>query len=232
MKLGVQVNAVRQVCHRGQPCYLSATLKVSYKLFRLEQLVSPLEEQPLVSLQRQLLFEGNEICSNQGDLSAEDEIACAKARVHTPAGKKKRRQSSKSLLQVGLGEGRATRQVAKCIYCDRARPNDYPHVYTEMWFLNVKYLIFTPRQLEKIIIILKSSILLVKQMVPHKSIRMDLVTLQDLLFLPKRLMWKNITRLFLKFGSGSEMSHIIMLQLFFLLPLCMFTSDRHILPPT
>ena len=122
--------------------------------------------------------------------------------------------------------------VAKCIYCDRARPNDYPHVYTEMWFLNVKYLIFTPRQLEKIIIILKSSILLVKQMVPHKSIRMDLVTLQDLLFLPKRLMWKNITRLFLKFGSGSEMSHIIMLQLFFLLPLCMFTSDRHILPPT
>ena len=46
-KLGVQVNAVRQVCHRGQPCYQSATLKVFYKLFRLEQLVSALEEQPL-----------------------------------------------------------------------------------------------------------------------------------------------------------------------------------------
>lgn len=75
--------------------------------------------------------------------------------------------------------------------------------------------LFTPRQLEKIIIILKSSILLIKLMVKRKSIRMDLVTLQDLLFLPKRLMWKNITRLFLKFGSGSEMSHIIMLQLLF-----------------
>ena len=79
--------------------------------------------------------------------------------------------------------------------------------------------LFTPRQLEKIIIILKSSILLIKLMVIRKSIRMDLVTLQDLLFLPKRLMWKNIARLFLKFGSGSEMSHIIMLQLFFFIAL-------------
>ena len=120
-KLGVQVNAVRKVCHRGQPCYQSATLKVSYKLFRLEQLVSALEEQPLVSLQRQLLFEGNEISSSQGDLSAEDEIARAKARVHTPAEKKKRRPSSKSLLQVGLGEGRATREV-EIIW--------WPNVYT------------------------------------------------------------------------------------------------------
>lgn len=120
-KLGVQVNAVRKVCHRGQPCYQSATLKVSYKLFRLEQLVGALEEQPLVNLQRQLLFEGNEICSNQGDLFAEDEIARAKARVHTPAGKKKRRPSSKSLLQVGLGEGRATREV-EIIW--------WPNVYT------------------------------------------------------------------------------------------------------
>ena len=120
-KLGVQVNTVRQVCHRGQPCYQSATLKVSYKLFRLEQLVSALEEQPLVSLQRQLLLEGNEISSNQGDLSAEDEIARTKARVHIPAGKKKRRPSSKSLLQVGLGEGRATREV-EIIW--------WPNVYT------------------------------------------------------------------------------------------------------
>lgn len=73
-----------------------------------------------MSLQRQLLFEGNEICSNQGDLCAEDEIARAKARVHTPAGKKKR-PSSKSLLQVGLGEGRATREV-EIIW--------WPNVYT------------------------------------------------------------------------------------------------------
>ena len=55
-------------------------------------------------------------------------------------------------------------------------------------------------------------------MVPRKSIRMDFVTLQNLLFLPKRLTWKNIKRLFLKCGSGSEMYHIIMLQLFFNCP--------------
>ena len=62
-----------------------------------------------MSPHRELLFEGNEIsdAGHQGDLSAEDEIARAKARVYTPAGNKRRRPSSKSSLQVGLGEGRA-----------------------------------------------------------------------------------------------------------------------------
>lgn len=112
-KLGVQVNAVRQVRHRAQPCYQSATLKVSYKLFHLDQLLSALEEQPIVSPHRELLFEGNEISNagHEGNLSAEDEIARAKARMYTPAGNKRRRPSSKSSLQVGLGEGRATREV-------------------------------------------------------------------------------------------------------------------------
>ena len=66
-----------------------------------------------MSLHRELLFEGNGITDacHEGDLSAEYEIARAKARVYTPAGNKRRRPSSKSLLQVGLGEGRATREV-------------------------------------------------------------------------------------------------------------------------
>jgi len=63
------------VCHKAQPCYQGATLKISYKLFSLDELVSALEEQDLVSLQEELLFSaGNEICDgNAGTLSAEEE---------------------------------------------------------------------------------------------------------------------------------------------------------------
>jgi len=46
---------------------------------------------------------------HEGNLSAEGEIARTKA--PTPAGNRRRRQSSKSSLQVGFGEGRATREV-------------------------------------------------------------------------------------------------------------------------
>ena len=70
-------------------------------------------EQATVSPHRELLFEGNEIndVGHQGDLSAEDEIARAKAWVYTPAGNKRRGSPLKSSLQVGLGERRGTMKV-------------------------------------------------------------------------------------------------------------------------
>ena len=66
-----------------------------------------------MSPHRELLFEGNEIndVGHQGDLSAEDEIARAKAWAYTPVGNKRRGSPLKSSLQVGLGERRATMEV-------------------------------------------------------------------------------------------------------------------------
>lgn len=109
----MQINSVRKVCHKAQPCYQGATLKISYKLFSLDELVIALEEQDLVSLQEELLFSaGNKICDgNAGTLSAEEEIARAKAQVYTPVDNERKRPSSKSTLTVGYGEGRATREV-------------------------------------------------------------------------------------------------------------------------
>ena len=160
-----------------------------------------------LSLQRQLLFEGNEISSNQGDLSAEDEIARAKARVHTPARKKKRRPSSKSLLQVGLGEGRATRKVEIIWWPNVYTVTEHGQMIIRMYiYRNVIFKhyifknLFSPKQLEKI----KFLTLNFTGKPNGMSISMGLVTLP-------RLMWKNITRLFLAFGSGSEMYHIIIL---------------------
>ena len=112
-KLGVQVNAVRRLCHRAQPCYQSAALRVCYKVFHQNQLLRALEEQTNVNLHREVLFGENKIsdAGHQGDLSAEDEIARAKARVYTPTGNERRRPSLKSSLQVGLGRGRTTWEV-------------------------------------------------------------------------------------------------------------------------
>ena len=58
------------------------------------------------------LFTGNEICEESPmSLSAEEEIARAKEQAYAPAGRKRKRLSSKSLLTVRYGQGRATREV-------------------------------------------------------------------------------------------------------------------------
>lgn len=57
-----------------------------------------------MNLHQEVLFGENKIsdAGHQGDLSSEDEIARAKARMYTPAGNERRRPSLKYSLQVGL----------------------------------------------------------------------------------------------------------------------------------
>ena len=105
------MNSVHQACHKAQPCYQGATLRISYKIFQLDPLLNALEEQELVPFHEERLFAGNESEDSPVSLSAEDEIARAKERAYTPAGKKRKRLSSKSVFTVGYGEGRATREV-------------------------------------------------------------------------------------------------------------------------
>lgn len=112
-QMGVQVNSIKKVCHKAQPSYKGATLKISYKIFNLETLLDVLEEQTIANINTEVLFAGNESCDegNQfSTLSTEEEIARAKQRAHVP-GNKRKRPSSKSSLVVGYGEGRATREI-------------------------------------------------------------------------------------------------------------------------
>ena len=61
-------------------------------------------------LDTEVLFSGNTVCEEEGaSLSAEEEIARAKARVNV--GQKRKRPSSKYTLTVGYGEGGATREI-------------------------------------------------------------------------------------------------------------------------
>ena len=113
-KLQVQVNSIRETSHRAQPLYSSRTRRVSYKIFNPERLYLSLHEQDLVVLKTEALFAGNKEIENAGSytqssLTAEEEIAKAKALAYRKEGGQ--RPSFKSVLLVGLGNGQATREV-------------------------------------------------------------------------------------------------------------------------
>jgi hypothetical protein len=87
---------------------------VSYKIFNPEKLYLSLQEQDLVELKTEGLFAGNTPIENAGSssqsaLTAEEEIAKAKSLAYRKQGGQK--PSFKSVLFVGLGKGRATREV-------------------------------------------------------------------------------------------------------------------------
>lgn len=88
--------------------------RVSYKIFNPERLYLSLQEQDLVELKTEALFAGNTQIesarsSSQSSLTTEEEIAKAKSLAyHKERGQ---RPSFKSVLLVGLGNGRATREI-------------------------------------------------------------------------------------------------------------------------
>lgn len=111
-KANLLVNAVRDVSHKAQPAYKSATRRISYKIFDAESFFDALEESQ-VNLNTEVLYSGNVAYEENKSatlLSAEEEILRAKERAHIPRQQRKR-PSSKSTLVVGLGEGRATQEI-------------------------------------------------------------------------------------------------------------------------
>ena len=97
--------------HKAQPAYKKCTRKISYKLFDIEQFWNALEEQSTLPFNDEALFAGNqEIADPTVAMSAEQEIANAKERANKPL-QERQRTSSKSMLIVGLGEGRTTREI-------------------------------------------------------------------------------------------------------------------------
>lgn len=96
--------------HKGLPVYKSNARKVSYKIFQLERLQNALDEQGLFQLNTNILYAGHTQFSEEASHGTEDEeIARAKQRAYQPT--QGRRPSSKSVLVVGRGEGRSTREV-------------------------------------------------------------------------------------------------------------------------
>ena len=84
-KLNVKVNAVRQVCHKTQPSYMSCTRRKSYKIFDCDIFLEALDEGE-AALNTEVLYAGNNVCEGQGNdpatpLSAEQEILQAKKKV-------------------------------------------------------------------------------------------------------------------------------------------------------
>lgn len=109
-KLQVQANSVRDMPHKGLPVYKSNARKVSYKIFQLERLQNALDEQGLVQLNTNILYAGHtQFAKEASHGTADEEIARAKQRAYQPT--QGRRPSSKSVLVVGRGEGRSTREV-------------------------------------------------------------------------------------------------------------------------
>ena len=113
-KLQVQANSVRDTSHKAQPLYSSRTRRVSYKIFDPERLYLSLQEQDLVELKTEVLFAGNTPIENAGSpsqtaLTAEEEITKVKSLAYLKHGVQK--PSFKSVLLVGLGKGRATREA-------------------------------------------------------------------------------------------------------------------------
>lgn len=109
-KLQVQANSVRDMPHKGLPVYKSNTRKVSYKIFQLEKLQNTLDEQGLIQLNTNILYAGQTQFTEEANHGkADEEIARAKQRAYQP--RQGRRPSSKSILVVGRGEGRSTREV-------------------------------------------------------------------------------------------------------------------------
>ena len=93
--------------------YSSRTKRVSYKIFDPErQYLSP-QKQDLVGLKTGTLFAGNTPIQNAGSprfaLNAEEEIARAKQLAYSRHGGQK--PPFKSVLLVGPGVGRSTREV-------------------------------------------------------------------------------------------------------------------------
>ena len=108
----VQVNSNREINHSAQPVYSSRTKRVSYKIFDPErQYLSP-QKQDLVGLKTGTLFAGNTSIHNTGSsrfaLNAEQEISRAK-QLDSRHGVQK--PPFKSVLLVGPGVGRSTREV-------------------------------------------------------------------------------------------------------------------------
>jgi hypothetical protein len=114
-RLGCQVDSIRSVSHKRPPTYARSTTRVSYKEFDFEKFADCIHEQSVVTLKESVLFSGtNEIV--EANLTLDEEIEAAMRRdpwsTNTEAEiQHNMRATLHSSMEIGEGEGRATREI-------------------------------------------------------------------------------------------------------------------------
>ena len=103
-------NSVKRVCHWRQPVWKKEATKISYKCFEIDEVRSTLNQQSAVPLIEEKAFDGDEEVEDIPVMTGREAIALAKARVRGEQ-RDVRMPTCCSSLIVGLGEGRATREL-------------------------------------------------------------------------------------------------------------------------
>ena len=101
------LDSVRDVSHRRQPIFKRETRRFSYKIFDEQKFKRMLEEQETLAFKPSASFCNHEEIPDLGEMNAEEALEFAKARARRPS----RRPTSRSLIDIGIGEGRSTREV-------------------------------------------------------------------------------------------------------------------------
>lgn len=101
------LDSVRDVSHRRQPIFKRNARRLSYKIFDEQTFKGLLEEQDSLQFKSEALFRNHDEVPDVSDMEAEKALAIAKARARKPAA----RPTSRSVFNIGMGEGRCTREV-------------------------------------------------------------------------------------------------------------------------
>lgn len=102
------LNSVRDVKHRRQPIFKRSTRRFSYKIFDEESFQWLLEEQKDLHYKPMALFRNDEEVEDISEMGVEEALALAKQRARRTVSA---RPTSRSFIEIGIGEGRRTREV-------------------------------------------------------------------------------------------------------------------------
>ena len=104
---------MRQLPHRKPPFYSASSKRISFKVFSIVPFADALHEQDMVKLKESALYSGQEEVANGERTDPIEELRAAKNRTFWRAieGGPDKRANYKGSLEVGEGDGRATREI-------------------------------------------------------------------------------------------------------------------------
>lgn len=101
------LDSIRDAKHLRQPIFKRKARRFSYKMFNEETFERLLGEQDMLQFRPRALFRNSDEVPDLSEIPAEEALAYARARAR----KQDTRPTSRSLLEIGPGEGRCTREV-------------------------------------------------------------------------------------------------------------------------
>lgn len=101
------LDSVRDVRHLRQPIFKRKARRFSYKIFNEETFERVLQEQDILQFRPRALFRNSDEVADVSEMPAEEALAYARARAR----KQDSRPTSRSIIEIGQGEGRCTREL-------------------------------------------------------------------------------------------------------------------------